>query len=128
MPGGQPPAVLVHGHTHVADRGQEGAISLAAGHLTIPRQGFSPVRGAVAPVVINGGAWQRTITPVQFEQIEMARGLPRADLLRALQPEDLPACYSFVHIAPYTDAPAPNVRYWRQSAAGEWGIAAGCGR
>jgi UDP-2,3-diacylglucosamine pyrophosphatase LpxH len=128
MPGGEAPTVLVHGHTHVADRGQEGAITLAAGHLTIPRQGFSPVRGAVAPVAINGGAWQRTITPVQFEQIEMARGLPRADLLRALQPEDLPACYSFVHIAPYTDAPAPNVRYWRQSAAGEWGLAAGCGR
>ena len=91
LPAARQPAVFVHGHTHLPDRGQEGGISLAAGHLTIPPQGFSPVRGAVTPVVINGGAWQRTITPVQFERIETERGLPRADLLRALQPEDLRA-------------------------------------
>jgi hypothetical protein len=128
LPAARPPTVFVHGHTHLPDRGQEGAIALAAGYLTIPRQGFSPVRGAVAPVVINGGAWQRTITPAQFERIETERALPPADLLRALQPEDLPPCYSFVHVAPYTDAPTPNVRYWRQAAAGDWAMGAGCGR
>ena len=103
-------------------------MSLAAGHLTIPRQGFSPVRDALAPVVINGGAWQRTITPVQFERLATERGLSGAALLRALQPEALPPCYGFVHVAPYTDEPAPNVRYWRQSATGEWATAAACGR
>jgi hypothetical protein len=118
----------VHGHTHLPDRGQESAISLAAGHLTIPPQGFSPVRGALKPIVINGGAWQRTITPVQFERLEAERGVSGTALLRALPPEDLLPCYGFVHVAPYTDEPAPNVRYWRQSAAGEWAAAGTCGR
>jgi hypothetical protein len=122
------PIVFVHGHTHVPDRGQEASISVAAGHLTIPPQGFSPVRGALMPVVINGGAWQRTITPVQFERLETERGVSGAALLRTLQPEDLPPCYSFVHVAPYTEEPAPNVRYWRQSATGDWASAATCGR
>jgi hypothetical protein len=129
LPAGTRPTVFVHGHTHVPDRGQESAISLAAGHLTIPRQGFSPVRGTVVPVVINGGAWQRTITPVQFERLAVDRGLSDTALLRSLQPEDLAPCYGFVHVAPYTDDPAPTVRYWRQAAAGgEWGIAAACER
>jgi len=126
--GSRRPTVFVHGHTHLPDRSQESAILVAAGHLTIPRQGFSPVRGQLAPVVISGGAWQRTITPVQFERLETERGLSGAALLRTLQPEDLPPCYGFVHIAPYTEEPAANVRYWRQSATGEWASAATCGR
>jgi len=47
-------------------------------------------------------------------------------LLGSLQPEDLPACYSFVRIPPYADAPAPAVRYWRQ-ASGEWRMGESCG-
>ena len=128
LPAAMRPTVFVLGHTHLPDRGQESAISLAAGHLTIPPQGFSPVRSALVPVVINGGAWQRTITPVQFERLETERGLSGAAVMRALQPEDLPPCYSFVHVAPYTAEPAPTVRYWRQSATGDWAIAAACGR
>jgi len=128
QPKGGRPTVFVHGHTHLPDRGQESAITLAAGHLTIPRQGFTPVRGALAPIVINGGAWQRTITPVQFERLEMERGLSGAALLRTLQPEDLAPCYSFVHVPPYSDEPTPSVRYWRQSASGDWASAAACGR
>ena len=128
LPTRKAPLVLVHGHTHVPDRGQESAISLAAGHLTIPSQGFSPARGALTPIAINGGAWQRTITPVQYERLETERGLPRAEVMRALQPDDLAPCYGFVNVPPYTDAPVPSVRYWRQSSTGEWGIAAGCGR
>jgi hypothetical protein len=85
-------------------------------------EGFSPVRGAVTPVVINGGAWQRTITPVQLERVLAEREL------RSLGPEDLAPCYGFVQIPPYADTPAPAVRYWRQETAGGWAIAAGCGR
>ena len=103
-------------------------MSLAAGHLNIPPQGFSPVRDALVPVVINAGAWQRTITPVQFERLETERGLSGAALLRTLQPEDLPPCYGFVHVPPYPAEPAPAVRYWRQAATGDWAIAAACGR
>jgi hypothetical protein len=128
LPSKTAPIVMVHGHTHLPDRGQEGAVTLAAGHLTIPKQGFSPVRGALTPIVINGGAWQRTITPVQYERLESERGLSSGELLRTLQPDDLPPCYGFVQIPPYADVPEPSVRYWRRSATGEWAMAAACGR
>ncbi len=78
-------------------------------------------------MAINGGAWQRTITPVQFERLARQRNVPESDLLASLQPEDLSPCYGFVHIAPYADAPSAAVRYWRQSGGGGWEIAAACG-
>ena len=102
-------------------------MNLAAGHLTIPKQGFSPARSALTPIVINGGAWQRTITPVQYERLESERGLAKDELLRTLQPDDLPPCYGFVQIPPYVEVPEPAVRYWRQSTTGDWGSAASCG-
>ena len=94
---------------------------ISGGLLKIAMEGFSPVRGAVTPVVINGGAWQRTITPVQLERSLSGRPL------QSLQPEDLPPCYSFVSIPSYADTPTPVVRYWRQQDAGAWGIGASCG-
>src|SRR5207237_1631534 len=120
--------VFVHGHTHLPDRGQANANMISGGLLKIPMEGFSPVRGALTPNVVNGGAWQRTITPVQLERLKAERGMSDRDLLRSLSPEDLPPCYSFVHIRPYTDAPAPHVRYWQQSPGGEWTLGAACGR
>jgi UDP-2,3-diacylglucosamine pyrophosphatase LpxH len=122
------PLVFVHGHTHLPDRAQDNANFISGGLLKIPMEGFSPVRGALRPNVVNGGAWQRTITPVQLERLKTERGLSDRDLLRSLSPEDLPPCYSFVHVPAYTDAPAPRVRYWRQAASGEWTLGAGCGR
>src|SRR5437762_9810869 len=52
-------------------------------------EGFSPVRGALTPIVINDGAWQRTITPVQLDRLASDRGVPEKELLASLQPEDL---------------------------------------
>ena len=101
---------------------------ISGGLLKIPMEGFSPVRGALSPVAINGGAWQRTITPAQLDRIKTERNLSDHDLMRSLQPEDLAPCYGFVHIPPYTDAPAPGVRYWRQAAGGGWALATSCGR
>ena len=121
------PLVFVQGHTHLPDRAQSNANMISGGLLTIPMEGFSPVRGALTPNVVNGGAWQRTITPVQLERLKAERGLSDRDLLRSLSPEDLTPCYSFVHIPAYTDAPAPRVRYWRQAPGGEWTLGAGCG-
>ena len=118
LPNKRMPAVLVHGHTHLPDRTQSYANMISGGLLTIPMEGFSPVRGALTPVVINGGAWQRTITPVQLGRLQAERGLGYDELLRELQPEHLAPCYSFVHIPPYTDTPSPSVRYWRQAAGG----------
>ena len=127
LPGKTVPAVLVHGHTHLPDRAQSNANMISGGLLTIPMEGFSPVRGALTPVVINGGAWQRTITPVQLGRLQEERGTSGDSPLRDLQPEQLAPCYGFVHIPPYTGTPSPGVRYWRQAAGGGWSIAGGCG-
>jgi hypothetical protein len=135
-------AVSVHGHTHLPDRSQARFNDINGGYDVVP-EGFSPVRGAFSPVVIDGGAWQRTITPVQLDRLAAARGIANAALLESLQPEDLPACYSFVLIPPAVaggGALAPAVRYWRRNlgsagnggagdngGGGDWAIAASCG-
>jgi len=123
----RPIAVFVHGHTHLADRAQSGANMISGGLLKIAMEGFSPVRGKTTPVVINGGAWQRTITPVQFLRMADERKASPADALRSLKIEELAPCYSFVQIESM-DEPAPAVRYWRQAASGEWSIGPTCGR
>lgn len=104
---GGPIAVFVHGHTHLADRG----FSLGTGD---------------GPIIINAGAWQRTITPVQLDQMSDARGASDQNVLRSLQPEQLAPCYSFVQIAASPGARAPMLRYWRQNDKGSWETAAGC--
>jgi len=124
----RPIAVLVHGHTHLPDRAQTGANLISGGLLKIPMEGFSPVRGVLSPVAINGGAWQRTITPAQLDRIKTERNLSDRDLMRSLQPEELAPCYSFVHIPPYAGTPVPSVRYWRRAAGNDWALATGCGR
>jgi hypothetical protein len=101
---------------------------ISGGLLKIPMEGFSPVRGALTPIAINGGAWQRTMTPVQLLRLSEERGVTAPVALRSLAVEDLAPCYSFVQINAGPDGPAPAVRYWRQAASGEWAIAAACGR
>jgi hypothetical protein len=99
---------------------------ISGGLLEIPMEGFSPVRGALTPVVINAGAWQRTMTPVQYEQLRAERSLTDDQLLQSLRPEDLAPCYSFVRIPPYAGAPSPSVGYWRDAATG-FGFSSSCG-
>jgi UDP-2,3-diacylglucosamine pyrophosphatase LpxH len=113
------PAVFVHAHTHLPDRSQAGANMISGGLLKIPMEGFSPIRGQLTPLVINAGAWQRTVTPVQLDRLLTDR------TLASLQPDDLPACYSFVEIPPYRDSPVPRVRYWRQQGD-QWAAGASC--
>ena len=126
--GGPVIAVLVHGHTHLADYRQGNFTRVEAGGTYVV-DGFSPVRDAATPVVINGGAWQRTATPVQLDRFAAARGLSDRALLEAVRPEQLPPCYSFVEIAPYAAAPGPPaLRYWREDQDGGWMMAGGCGR
>jgi hypothetical protein len=121
------PRVFAIGHSHLADRAQSYANLISGGLLKIPMEGFSPVRGALTPIVINGGAWNRTITPVQLERLKAERGGAWHDFLRSLAPEDLPPCYSFVQVPAYTQDPEPAVRYWRRGDNGEWSIAPTCG-
>ena len=126
--GGPVIAVLVHGHTHLADYRQGNFTRVEAGGTYVV-DGFSPVRDAATPVVINGGAWQRTATPVQLDRFAAARGLSDRALLEAVRPEQLPPCYSFVEIAPYAAVPGPPaLRYWREDQDGVWMMAGGCGR
>ena len=125
---GQPIAVFVHGHTQLVDWRQRILLSTSQGRPVIV-DGFSPVRDALAPVVVNGGAWQRTITPVQFLRLQEARGLSDAELMRTLRPEHLAPCYGFVQVDPYDVTPAaPRIRYWREADSGGWELAAVCDR
>ena len=123
-----PIAVLVHNHTHLVDWRQS-VLELTRLGRTVIVHGFSPVRNALSPVVINGGPWQRTITPVQFGRLQAEHGLSDAELLGALRPEHLAPCYGFVQIDPYGETPElPAIRYWRQAESGQWEIAPRCGR
>ena len=123
-----PIAVFVHNHTHLIDWRQR-VLELTRLGRTVIVDGFSPVRNALSPVVVNGGPWQRTITPVQFGRLQAEHGLSDAELLEALQPEHLAPCYGFVQIDPYDDTPAlPAIRYWRQAESGGWEMAPRCGR
>ena len=123
-----PIAVFVHNHTHLVDWRQS-VLELTRLGRTVIVHGFSPVRNALSPVVINGGPWQRTITPVQFGRLQAEHGLSDAELLGALRPEHLAPCHGFVQIDPYEDTPVlPAIRYWRQAESGDWEMAARCGR
>lgn len=120
------PVVFAIAHTHLADRAQSYANMISGGLLKIPMEGFSPVRGALTPVVINGGAWNRTITPVQLERLKAERGVSWHEFLQSLDPEELPPCYAFVRVPAYEQNPAPAVRYWRRADDGTWSIAPNC--
>ena len=126
--GARPIGVFVHNHTHLVDWRQS-VLELTRLGRTVIVHGFSPVRNALSPVVVNGGPWQRTITPVQFGRLQAEHGLSDAELLGTLQPEHLAPCYGFVRIDPYEETPVlPAIRYWRQAESGDWELAARCGR
>ena len=91
----------------------------ALGHTHLAAAPVPLTRGGVTPVVLNAGAWQRTVTPFQIEEAMQARGWSEGDALRQLRPEDLPACYGVIWIEPYAGDPEPRVRFWRSE--GRWG-------
>ena len=90
------------------------------GHSHLWHPGFVPARHGTAPLVLNSGAWQRTITPFQAEEIMRTDGVSAADLLGRLQPEQLSACYGVVWIDPYAGHPKPRLRFWRSDR--QWGV------
>jgi hypothetical protein len=97
----QPISVLINGHRH------------------LPDAGFVPARNGESPVVLNSGAWQRTVTPFQIEELMKDRNWSEAEMLRQVRPEDLPGCYGVVWIDPYTEHPTPRFRFWREDR--RWG-------
>jgi hypothetical protein len=126
---GRPIAAFVFGHTHLPNniRGQPGTIEKLSPGEVFVLFGFNPVRTSVTPVAINAGAWQRTVTPNQLDELRNDHGLSEQALLRAVRPEHLAPCYSFVEIAPYEGSPTPRTLYWRRSEKTGWEIATGCG-
>jgi hypothetical protein len=103
----RPFEVFVYGHTHLTDRP------------------FRPA-GDGGPLVASSGAWQRTIYPVQLEQLAKERAVSLPELLGTLRPESLNPCYSFLRIALSAGAPAPESRAWRRGAGNEWRMAGSC--
>lgn len=68
--------------------------------------------------VLNTGAFQRVVSKNELEVIKKrwrdknGKELEDRKVLTELQPEDLPARYTFVRIAPYTKTPSPELLYW----------------
>jgi UDP-2,3-diacylglucosamine pyrophosphatase LpxH len=106
---------------------------VALGHTHLAAVPVPVTRGGITPVVLNAGAWQRTVTPFQIDETMQERSWSEGDALRQLRPEDLPACYGVIWIEPYATEPRPRVRFWRGD--GRWGtlprdaagMAAACG-
>jgi len=127
---GHPIEAFVFGHTHLPNniRGQPGTIEQLSPGEVFVLFGFNPVRTSVTPVAINAGAWQRTVTPNQLDELRKDHGLSEQALLRSMRPENLAPCYSFVEIASYAGPPTPRTLYWRESEKAGWEIGTGCGR
>jgi hypothetical protein len=85
--------VIVLGHTHLLDRP------------------YRPL-GEGGPVVVNSGAWQRTMLPNDLKAID-------APL------ESLPACYSFVQIPASNGTRTAQPRSWRRNDQQQWVMANG---
>lgn len=106
--GRQYPSVYVFGHTHLAAQPTT---------LTVPNL----PGGMLSLTYANTGAFQRVATPEQVKVIlakkrELNKSFSPFDLL----PEDLPECYSFIHIKPYKDRPVPVLMSWRRGDSGKW--------
>jgi UDP-2,3-diacylglucosamine pyrophosphatase LpxH len=69
---------------------------------------------------INTGAFQRVATLDKVNQIAATKGASAV-----LNPEDLPACYTYVLVSPYADKPASQLRTWSQGGDQLWSSAAG---
>lgn len=116
----------VHAKLSRARRGQPRFALYVYGHTHAAESSFDPMENTSSewhPTVLNTGAWQRVIAPRELDQLKCGRS--EAQML-ALQPDVLPACYSAVLIAPYADAPAPELRFWATDGVGDSGLRESC--
>ena len=111
-----PFTLFVYGHTHLADAGFR---PLAKSHPDWD------------PLVVNTGAWQRTVTPAQLEALRCRTTAGQS--LIELSPNELPACYNVVWIDPAPVAAGPKAgartaktRYWTKGVAGTWSLEDTC--
>ena len=98
-------SLYVAGHSHIADNPK---VALSLGDLAF---------GNTSVDYLNTGAFQRVASPDQLSKI---LGEPKHAGKRPLdlQPEDLPACYNYVWVAPYAAKPTGTLHAWAKSATG----------
>jgi UDP-2,3-diacylglucosamine pyrophosphatase LpxH len=111
--GGALANVYVYGHTHRAVPPQPLALG-EVGH------------GTAEVTVVNTGAFQRVASAAQIERILRQ---PRNAGKRALDlvPEDLPACYTYVWIEPYSGRdPSPRLFRWLDNGEGYQALEGSC--
>lgn len=96
---------------------------LVLAHSHLEESGTTPFaeRESWRPLVWNDGAWQRRVTPAGLCTLAKKRGVPEEEALETLQPEDLPACYSFILARWSQGAPEPELflQHWIQEPGGE---------
>jgi hypothetical protein len=96
-------------------------------HTHVPESSYSPFEQASSnwkPIVVNTGAWQRTISEQQLQRYMRDKGLKEKDMLK-MEPDNLPACYPVVVVAPYSSTPQSFLRYWKETR-GVWSFANKC--
>jgi UDP-2,3-diacylglucosamine pyrophosphatase LpxH len=79
-------------------------------HDAHPPHKVSLERGDVQ--VVNTGAWQRVVASETLADFFASHGMKEKQGLSTVSLDRLPACYSFVVIAPYKDTPEAKLRYW----------------
>jgi UDP-2,3-diacylglucosamine pyrophosphatase LpxH len=97
--------LYIYGHTHQADEWKD-PLSLGP-----------TVFGVHALKVVNTGAFQRVATLANATAI--ANGKPTGAATR-LSPEDLPACYNYVLVAPYATVPVSKLKRWSRGDDQQW--------
>ena len=111
-PGQGTASIYIYGHTHKAVLPTSLALARMPG-------GVKEIQFA------NTGAFQRVASGEQLDAI--LRNLNGTTQKSAfdLQPENLPACYTFVTISPYVDKPSVSVNTWSKSDSGDFVAATG---
>lgn len=73
------------------------------------------------PLILNTGAWQRTITPEMLAARAKAKqpSLTAEEAFKRFVPEDLSACYTFIEVGAYAEAPQGKLMRWEQGADGK---------
>jgi hypothetical protein len=97
-------------------------------HTHVPESSYSPFEQSGdtswRPIVVNTGAWQRTISDQELQRYMTRSGLKEKDVLKQT-PDTLFPCYPVVVVAPYASTPQSQLKYWRQ-LGGSWSLADGC--
>jgi hypothetical protein len=114
--------------TRLRARGAARPFSLFAfAHTHLPEASYSPFERSSSnwrPIVVNSGAWQRTLSEQQLKTYRSTRHLSAVDVLK-LQPEDLPPCYPVITIPPYSTTPRSLLNYWKK-VGNDWLFADTC--